>query len=45
MFDLCRPQILVFTGNVFSRPPLLDFAYNIVKGVGLMICGHIVQVV
>ncbi|XP_074603678.1 sodium chloride cotransporter 69 isoform X2 [Brevipalpus obovatus] len=39
-----RPQILLLTGNTFSRPPLVDFTYPLVKNMGFMICGHVVQV-
>lgn len=38
-----RPQILVLTGNPSSRPPLVDFSYNITKKLSLMICGHYVK--
>ena len=27
-----------------NRPPLIDFANSISKGIGLIVCGHIVQV-
>jgi hypothetical protein len=39
-----RPQILVLTGNPPFRPPLVDFAYCIAKGIGLIVCGHVVSV-
>ncbi|CAM6031305.1 unnamed protein product, partial [Sphagnum compactum] len=38
-----RPQILVLTGNPPFRPPLVDFAYCIAKGIGLIVCGHVVS--
>lgn len=38
-----RPSILVLTGNAYSRPSLVDFAYSLSKQVGLMICGHVIQ--
>jgi hypothetical protein len=41
---LIRPQILVLTGNPSFRPPLVDFAHCIAKGIGLIVCGHVVIV-
>jgi solute carrier family 12 sodium/potassium/chloride transporter 2 len=38
-----RPQILVLTGNPADRPPLVDFAYGLTRGSGLLICGHAVK--
>lgn len=38
-----RPQILLLSGDTFVRPSLVDFAYQIVQGVGLMVCGNITQ--
>nr|ANU78813.1 Na+/K+/2Cl- cotransporter [Portunus trituberculatus] len=38
-----RPQILVLTGPVGSRPPLIDFAYSITKNISLLACGHVIQ--
>uniref|UniRef100_T1IHE8 Uncharacterized protein n=1 Tax=Strigamia maritima TaxID=126957 RepID=T1IHE8_STRMM len=38
-----RPQLLVMTGKLCWRPSLVDFAYQISKGIGAMVCGHIVQ--
>ncbi|XP_021952830.1 solute carrier family 12 member 3 [Folsomia candida] len=38
-----RPQILVMTGMPGNRPPLIDFAYLIVKNLSLMVCGHVVK--
>ncbi|XP_023228313.1 solute carrier family 12 member 2-like [Centruroides sculpturatus] len=39
----CRPSILVLTGNAYSRPSLVDFANDLSKHVGLLICGHVIQ--
>lgn len=39
-----RPQILVLTGPVGSRPPLIDFAYSVTKNISLLACGHVIQV-
>jgi solute carrier family 12 sodium/potassium/chloride transporter 2 len=36
-----RPQVLVLTGMPGSRPPLVDFAYLITKGLSLLVCAHI----
>lgn len=38
-----RPQVLVLSGNPADRPPLVDFAYGMTRGLGLLICGHAVQ--
>ncbi|CAG2166633.1 unnamed protein product, partial [Oppiella nova] len=38
-----RPQILVLTGNPISRPPLVDFANCISKGIGLLVFGHVID--
>ncbi|XP_054160523.1 solute carrier family 12 member 1-like [Oppia nitens] len=38
-----RPQILVLTGSPSSRPPIIDFSNTISKGIGLIICGHVVD--
>uniref|UniRef100_A0A0P4WGS6 Na+/K+/2Cl-cotransporter n=1 Tax=Scylla olivacea TaxID=85551 RepID=A0A0P4WGS6_SCYOL len=38
-----RPQILVLSGPVGSRPPLIDFAYSITKNISLLACGHVIQ--
>ncbi|XP_067137287.1 solute carrier family 12 member 2-like [Centruroides vittatus] len=38
-----RPSILVLTGNAYSRPSLVDFANDLSKHVGLLICGHVIQ--
>ncbi|CAG2120795.1 unnamed protein product, partial [Medioppia subpectinata] len=38
-----RPQILVLTGKPSSRPPIVDFANCISKGIGLIVCGHVVE--
>ncbi|XP_066994465.2 bumetanide-sensitive sodium-(potassium)-chloride cotransporter isoform X2 [Anabrus simplex] len=35
-----RPQILVLTGMPGSRPPLVDFANLITKGLSLLICAY-----
>ncbi|KAL7074989.1 hypothetical protein ACQ4LE_005539 [Meloidogyne hapla] len=37
-----RPQILVLSGNPASRAGLVDFAYSITKGNGLLTCGYII---
>ena len=39
-----RPQMLVLTGPVGSRPPLIDFAHSITKNISLLACGHVIQV-
>jgi solute carrier family 12 sodium/potassium/chloride transporter 2 len=39
-----RPQVLVLTGMPGSRPPLVDFAYLITKGLSLLVCAHILKV-
>lgn len=39
-----RPQLLVLSGPVSSRPPLLDFAHSITKNISLLACGHVIQV-
>ncbi|XP_021936563.1 bumetanide-sensitive sodium-(potassium)-chloride cotransporter-like isoform X2 [Zootermopsis nevadensis] len=38
-----RPQVLVLTGMPGSRPPLVDFAYLITKGLSLLVCAHILK--
>ncbi|KAI1301558.1 Solute carrier family 12 member 2 [Halotydeus destructor] len=38
-----RPQALVLTGCPSTRPALVDFAYSITKGIGMIVCGHAVQ--
>lgn len=47
IFKWCvvSPQILVFSGLPSERPPLVDFAYSITKGIGLMVCAHAVSTV
>ncbi|EPB77182.1 hypothetical protein ANCCEY_03708 [Ancylostoma ceylanicum] len=37
-----KPQILVLTGNPATRPALVDFADNIVKGRSLLTCGYVI---
>jgi hypothetical protein len=39
-----RPQVLVLTGMPGSRPPLVDFANLITKGLSLLVCAHILKV-
>lgn len=39
-----RPQLLVLSGFVGARPPLLDFAHSITKNISLLACGHVIQV-
>lgn len=39
-----RPQVLVLTGMPGSRPPLVDFAYLITKGLSLLVCANILKV-
>ncbi|KAK2161000.1 hypothetical protein NP493_1612g00019 [Ridgeia piscesae] len=39
-----RPQLLVMSGFPADRPALVDIAANISKNVGLMVCGHVIQV-
>ncbi|XP_055357606.1 LOW QUALITY PROTEIN: solute carrier family 12 member 3-like [Paramacrobiotus metropolitanus] len=36
-----RPQILLLCGLPCSRPALVHFANSITKGVGMLICGHV----
>ncbi|XP_076355508.1 solute carrier family 12 member 2-like isoform X1 [Tachypleus tridentatus] len=36
-----RPQILLLSGHPNSRPPLVDFTYNICKSLSLLVCGNI----
>jgi solute carrier family 12 sodium/potassium/chloride transporter 2 len=38
-----RPQVLVLTGMPGSRPPLVDFANLITKGLSLLVCAHILK--
>ncbi|KAG0716781.1 Bumetanide-sensitive sodium-(potassium)-chloride cotransporter [Chionoecetes opilio] len=38
-----RPQLLVLTGPVASRPPLIDFAQSITRNISLLACGHVIQ--
>lgn len=38
-----RPQIIVLTGPLNSRPILVDFANLLTKNLSLMICGHVVK--
>ncbi|PNF22995.1 hypothetical protein B7P43_G10392 [Cryptotermes secundus] len=38
-----RPQVLVLTGMPGSRPPLVDFAYLITKGLSLLVCADILK--
>ncbi|XP_074594800.1 bumetanide-sensitive sodium-(potassium)-chloride cotransporter-like [Brevipalpus obovatus] len=38
-----RPQILLFSGSTTARPALVDFTYSIVRGIGMLACGHIIQ--
>lgn len=38
-----RPQLLIFTGSPSSRPALIDFGNHIVKGIGLIVCGHVIK--
>ena len=38
-----RPQVLVLSGNPADRPPLIDFAYGLTRGGGLLICGHAIK--
>ncbi|XP_013401253.1 solute carrier family 12 member 1 [Lingula anatina] len=38
-----RPQLLVLSGLPMTRPSLIDFASDITKGIGLMVCGHYIK--
>ncbi|KAK3851518.1 hypothetical protein Pcinc_041839 [Petrolisthes cinctipes] len=38
-----RPQLLVLSGEVRSRPPLLHLAHLLTKNISLLICGHVIQ--
>ncbi|KAJ4451627.1 hypothetical protein ANN_03096, partial [Periplaneta americana] len=38
-----RPQVLVLTGMPGTRPPLVDFANLITKGLSLLVCGNILK--
>lgn len=31
---------MLFCGNPSDRPPLVDFAYSITKGIGLLVCAQ-----
>lgn len=39
-----RPQILVLSGEPGSRPPLVQFANLITKGLSLLVCGNVAMV-
>ncbi|KAG0701430.1 Solute carrier family 12 member 2 [Chionoecetes opilio] len=39
------PQLLVLTGPIASRPPLIDFAYSITRNIALLACGHVIQTI
>lgn len=39
-----RPQILALSGKPSSRPPIVDLANCISKGIGLIVCGQVAQV-
>lgn len=38
-----HPQILVLAGNPFTRPPLIDLAYDITRNSSLLIVGDVKQ--
>ncbi|XP_047122244.1 bumetanide-sensitive sodium-(potassium)-chloride cotransporter-like [Schistocerca piceifrons] len=38
-----RPQLLVLAGMPGTRPPLIDFAALITKGISLLVCGHVLS--
>ena len=39
-----RPQILVLAGNPSHRPPLIDFAFSLTKGLSLLNLGNVIKV-
>ncbi|KAK3849934.1 hypothetical protein Pcinc_043333 [Petrolisthes cinctipes] len=38
-----RPQLLVLSGEVRSRPPLLHLGHLLTKNISLLVCGHVIQ--
>ncbi|XP_063215626.1 bumetanide-sensitive sodium-(potassium)-chloride cotransporter-like isoform X2 [Bacillus rossius redtenbacheri] len=38
-----RPQLLVLTGMPGTRPPLVDFANMVTKGLSLLLCANIIE--